>query len=625
MTRRPVHRAGLDRPAPLASTRVDTSTIPARRRTAPHKVGHGGHPPRSVATLPSGPVSPSSTDSAAPGGSRGDLNQTPGGSGAAAREPAPASDVATSGGPPEPTPGVEAGLHAYESLVALCRHDVDAFCEFVLRDEETGAPIEQAEMHVAMQSAYDEHRFVIVLAHPESGKTQQFAVGRTLHELGRNPELRTVFLNNGQDGAKKNLSAAKKYIERSEELRAVFPRLRPGALWREDAVTVERSGYSRDPSIYCLGFHGNILGARIDRAVVDDLLDYENTRTEQARRDASSWFKRTFLTRLTRDARLAFLTNAWHEEDLAHELEDDGWFTLRYPVLDARGRSTWPERWSLGRIAEWRRRLGELEFARMFLCEPRDPGAMSFRPEWLRAALRRGVGYGFVDQVGDPPHGALIVTGCDLGASRRMTGGATTMLTLCVHRSGLRQLVAARSGRWSGGDVMRNLVDVGERYGGVIVVEDNGIQRHIVELANEEGVAVPVPVLPFYTGRNKYDVTLGVDAMAAEFEAGRWMLPSGRSGRDVPDEVRRLLGEARAYSPGSHPGDRLMGLWFARTWALRRLRALQAGPKGGVRVRVFGGRPELPAPAQPPARRDRPSDAELRRRVRALTTRAEPR
>jgi hypothetical protein len=467
---------------------------------------------------------------------------------------------------------------------------VNTFCEFVLRDEETGTPVEQVPMHVEMQSAYDKERFVVVLGHPESGKTQQLVVGRTLFELGNDPTERHVFLNNGQDGAKKNLGAVKKYVERSEELRAVFPNLRPGGLWREDAITVEGAGLSRDPSVYCLGFHGNITGARIDRAKVDDLLDYENTRSESARQDAESWFKRTFLTRLTRRSTLAFLTNAWHEDDLAHNLEADGWRTLRYPVLNQKGQSTWPERWSLERVAEWRRRLGELEFARMFLCEPRDPGAMSFRPEWLRTALRRGVGFGLVPYVEEPPSGALIVTGCDIGASRKMTGGATSMLTLCVYASGMRQIIGARAGRWSGGDVLRNLVEVGEQFGGVIVVEDNGIQRHIVDLANEEGLAPPVPVLPFYTGRNKYDLTLGIDAMAAEFEANRWRIPSGKGGKDVPEEVRKLLGEMRSYSPGAHPGDRLMGCWFARTWALRKLRALQSGRAGGgtVRAAVYG-------------------------------------
>lgn len=490
----------------------------------------------------------------------------------------------------EATPGIEPGVHAYESLVALCRHDVNAFMEFVLRDEETGRPVEQARMHVEMQAAYDAEGFLLVMAHPESGKTQQLVVGRTLFELGRDPTERHVFLNNGQDGAKKSLGAVKKYIERSEELRAVFPKLRPGRLWREDAIVVDGAGLSKDPSVYCLGFHGNITGARIDRAKVDDLLDFENTRTETARQDAESWFKRTFLTRLTSRASCVFLTNAWHEEDLAHTLPDDGWHSLRYPVLDEQGKSTWPERWPIARIEDWRKRLGPLEFTRMFLCEPRDPGAVSFRPEWLRSALRRGANFGLVDQVVHAPEGALIVTGVDLGASRKMTGGVTAMYTAAVYPSGLRQLIAARSGRWSGGDVLRNLVDVGERFGGVIVVEDNGVQRYIVELGNEEEVAVPVPVLPFYTGRNKYDLTLGVDAMATEFEAGRWLLPSGRRGRETPEEVKRLLREMRAYTPGGHPGDRLMALWFARTWALRRLRALQAGRNrgGSIRARVFG-------------------------------------
>jgi hypothetical protein len=482
---------------------------------------------------------------------------------------------------------VTAGQHAYESLIQLCRKDVNAFAEFVLRDEETKEPIEQAKIHVEMQAAYDRERFIKVLAHPESGKTQQLVICRTLFELGNDATERHVFLNNGQDGAKKSLGAVKKYIEKSKELRAVFPKLLPGNLWREDAIVVEGAGMSRDPSIYCLGFHGNITGARIDRAKVDDLLDYENTRTPEARKDVDSWFRRTFLSRLTGRSTLAFLTNAWHEEDLGFTLSEDGWFSLHYPVLDDSGQPTWPERWDLPRIALWRRRLGELEFARSFLCEPRDAGAMSFRPEWLRGALRRGVGYAFVDNLAEAPSNALIVTGSDIGASKKLRGGASTLFTVCVYPNGMRQLIAARSGRWSGGEFMANLVDVGERYGGVIVVEDNGVQKHLVDLANEDGTAIPVPVLPFYTGRNKYDVTLGIDALGAEFESNRWIFPSGRSGRDIPEEVRRLMGECRAYSPGTHPGDRLMALWFARTWALRRLRGLQSGRQPGAKVRAM--------------------------------------
>jgi hypothetical protein len=493
---------------------------------------------------------------------------------------------------PVPTK-VEAGRYAYESLIALARQDVNTFCEFVLRDEERGTPVEQGAMHLEMQDAYEESRFVIVLAHPESGKTQQFGVGRTLFDLGRNPDLRCVYLNNTQDGGKKTLTSTKKYLERSEELRAVFPHLKPGGLWREDAITVERRTFSKDPSIYCLGFHGNILGARIDRAVVDDLLDYENTKTDSGRKDASSWFKRTFLTRLSVDARLAFLTNAWHEEDLAHELENEGWRILRYPVLDSAGRSTWPSQWPLARIAEVRRRLGELEFARMFLCKPRDPGAEVFGMESITKALQRGVGYGLLKHLDpdDLPAGAFVVTGVDLGASKKMTGGVTAFETVLFYPTGTRQLVGARSGRWSGRAILRNLSEVGDAYGGVIVVEDNGVQRYIREIAEEEGdhFDIAAPVLPFYTGRNKHDPTLGIDAMAAEFEGGRWRLPSGRGGLAVPAEVKLLNGELRAYTPNTHAGDRMMALWMARTWGLQRLARMRRDPgRGGVRVSVIG-------------------------------------
>lgn len=658
MPRRTPDRAPLPRPAPV-STRVDTARSGTVGHEAPgvgQVGGGGGRGAGPSAPLRAGTVAPSSSFSQRAGETRVYLNQSDGGPGDPARQavkgngPRPLDAPKRSGkrglsspsrplGAPEELEGdsdglrddveagaprsvegssarsgqspsgagrseaasdgrerIEAGRNAYESLIALCRHDVNAFNEFVLRDEETREPIEQAPMHVEMQDAYDRHGFVVVLAHPESGKTQQLGVGRTLFELGRNPDLRVVFLNNTQDGGVKTLRSAKKYLERSEELRAVFPHLKPGGLWREDSITVERKTFSKDPSIYCLGFHGNILGARIDRAVVDDLLDFENTRTEAARRDASSWFKRTFLTRLSKQAKLAFLTNAWHEEDLAHELENDGWKVLRYPVLDDAGQSTWPTQWPLARIAEWRARLGELEFTRMFLCRPRDPGAEVFGAELLARTLRNGRGYGLVRSLDDSdlPPGAFVVTGVDLGASKKMTGGFTAMYSVLFYPTGTRQLVGARSGRWSGPGILRNIAEVGDLYGGTVVVEDNGVQRYLREIAEEEGDTfdLSVPVLPFYTGRNKYDMTLGIDAMAAEMEGGRWRIPSGRSGRPDPrSEVGKLIGELRAYAPNSHPGDRLMALWFARTWGMQRLARMRRGRErpGGVRVSVIGG------------------------------------
>jgi hypothetical protein len=197
-----------------------------------------------------------------------------------------------------------------------------------------------------------------------------------------------------------------------------------------------------------------------------------------------------------------------------------------------------------------------------------------------------------------------VVTGVDLAAGvKRVTGAVTCLYTLFVHPNGLRQPVSIRSGRWGAKQIFGNMQQVAEDFGGVMVVEDNGMQRHLVELARELGLGMddtlPVPVIPFTTGKNKVDPTLGIDNMAAEMENGRWLIPVGagkaRGGKLIytPErEVQAWLSELSAYDPAQHPGDRLMASWMANVYAKRQQRIIRraiSGRNGGVRARVIGG------------------------------------
>src|SRR6476661_3545968 len=95
----------------------------------------------------------------------------------------------------------EEAERARAAHLELCRNDVNAFIEYVMVDEETGKYLEQARIHVLMQRAMDEQTpgyqaaanddeelkpeekggaRLVVMAHPESGKTNQLAVGRVL-------------------------------------------------------------------------------------------------------------------------------------------------------------------------------------------------------------------------------------------------------------------------------------------------------------------------------------------------------------------------------------------------------------------------------------------------------------
>lgn len=71
-----------------------------------------------------------------------------------------------------------------------------------------------------------------------------------------------------------------------------------------------------------------------------------------------------------------------------------------------------------------------------------------------------------------------------------------------------------------------------------------------------------IPVRPFTTGRNKVHPEFGIEGVAAEMAAGKWIIPN-MDGR-FHSEVEALINEMLYYDPKAHTGDRLMSLYFAR-------------------------------------------------------------
>ena len=200
----------------------------------------------------------------------------------------------------------------------LARRDPDVFMSMVLQDEESGNVVQQGPYHSEWQKLITKQRRLIVWSHVESGKTQQLSIGRVLWELGVNPALRIVVVSNTGMQSQKLVKSVGEYIDQNEVLHEIFPDLVRGGPWTSDNITVKRSTPAKDPSMQAVGMHGNILGARIDLLILDDVLDYENTRTDYQRREAQRWVESTLFGRLTRKARAVFIGNAWHREDMMH-------------------------------------------------------------------------------------------------------------------------------------------------------------------------------------------------------------------------------------------------------------------------------------------------------------------
>lgn len=454
-----------------------------------------------------------------------------------------------------------------EVHLARARQDPADFAAYVLRDEETGMPIALTPMHREWHNLITRHKRTLLWAHIEAGKSQQVSIARVLFELGRNPNLRVMIVSNTNAQAQKLTTLIAKYIEKSDELHRVFPNLKPakGMPWNTHQLFVERTSSAKDASVQTTGLYGSVLGARVDLLILDDVLDYENALSVAQREKLYGWYKSTLEGRLTRKGRVICVGTAWHRDDIMHRFAamPAAWMAVRYPVMDAKGEPTWPNRWSKRRIEEKRVALGPVEFARQLECIARSDEEARFKMGWIERGLENGrkQGVGMVGGIGRVPDGWRIYTGVDLSVGKSVKGDLTVLFTIAVDPSDNRRVLRIKSGRWESDVIMQQIVDTYQKFGGVFFVEDNGAQDYILQIVRKIS---SVPVLPYHTGAKVHrHPELGIEAMAVEHANGKWIIPVEADGHPHP-EVQAWINEMLYYDPKTHAGDRLMASWFAR-------------------------------------------------------------
>lgn len=494
-----------------------------------------------------------------------------------------------------------AAKEAREGLIALARKDAAVFCEYVLKDEETKADVENAPHHWVWQRILDAHPSVVIFAHIESAKTSAISLGRTLWETGNDPTLRHAIASANQDQAKKVLRAVRTYIESSDELREVFPDLLPSEPWTDTAITVHRKTFSRDPTVQVCGASGTVIGSRLDRITLDDILKWSNCNTPHKRLEMVAWYNATFGGRLVQRGRFRAVGVPWYEDDLLEVLaKRPGTKAFRFPVQKADGSSNWPARWPMERIADLRLNMLPREVARQLDVRPLKTGSSRVDEAWITRCVRNGDGITLLDRI-DPeqlPPGAFVTHGVDIASSKRKKrlGGKSTILSVLHYPDGMRQLVGAQGGNWKAPEFRDRLVRTHELLGGSIFVEDVGVQGFLIEILDER--AHHVPVYPFTTtGAAKWDPNHGVESIINEFQRGRWIIPN--VGGSTAPVVAEVLQDVRDFDPAEHTGDYLMGLWFAKEGGrlFERLRAADDRLNESAASPVIEAAPE-PAPPE---------------------------
>jgi hypothetical protein len=443
-----------------------------------------------------------------------------------------------------------------------------------------------------------------------------------LYRIGKLRRTRGAVISATQAQAKKVLSVCKDYIV-NPAYRMVFPDILPShsRAWTDSQFTVQRPEGIKDPTLVAYGIDGALLGARLDFIAVDDILNRQNTATKDQRDKVFEFFDSMVMSRLEHDAQVIVSNSAWHQDDLLHRLERQGWPVIRmqingdvyikdgitggiarktkvgkkevtkvepwdHPLLvptekDAADQSfgercriqghkdddvLWPERFPDGpglleRLRE--RHPITSEFNRLFMSMCRDDGEAMCKAEWIEKCKAKAREMK-VFSLTESRHGGDTYTGVDLAFSKSDSADYCALFTFEVLDSGHRKILDIERGKWSGAELKAKILDVHNRYDSILRVENNAAQQMIVDLLAQENIGLPIK--GHTTGQNKANISTGVHSIFNDMAHGLWLIPNDANGR-VHKNVQIWIDESLYYTPEAHTGDVLMASWFAREQA----------------------------------------------------------
>ncbi|BAE53085.1 phage terminase large subunit [Paramagnetospirillum magneticum] len=385
--------------------------------------------------------------------------------------------------------------------------------------------------------------------------------------LACNPDLRIMVLAADLALAKKMVRNVKRIIERHPLTQGLKPKRRDQ--WAADQFTVNRPGELRDPSMVAKGIGANITGSRAEIVICDDVEVPNTCDTAPKRADLRERLAEIEYVMVPGGTQLYVGTPHSYYTIYADRprLEAgesrpflDGFHRLELPLIDARGRSAWPERFPIERIGAIRKRSGPNKFDSQMMLRPVNIADGRLDPDRLRlyeAELSYGEGNGVpLLTIGAK---RMVAASCwwDPAYGAPGKGDASVVAALFTDEDGLYWLHRVR---YLEHDPARTETDeatqlcrqvarfADELHLPAVQLETNGLGRFLPGLLRRElgGAGIACAVIEASSKRAK-DQRI-IDAFDAVLAAGA--LHVHRSVWDTP-----FIAEMREWQPGARGRD----------------------------------------------------------------------
>jgi predicted phage terminase large subunit-like protein len=209
--------------------------------------------------------------------------------------------------------------------------------------------------------------------------------------LACNPDIRIMVLAADFALAKKMVRNVKRIVERHPLTQGLKPKRREQ--WAADQFTVNRPGELRDPSMVAKGIGANITGSRAEIVICDDVEVPNTCDTAPKRVDLRERLAEIDYVMVPGGTQLyvgtphSFYTIYADQARLeAGEQRPflDGFHRLELPLIDAKGKSAWPERFPLERIGSLRKRSGPNKFDSQMMLRPVNIADGRLDPDRIR-------------------------------------------------------------------------------------------------------------------------------------------------------------------------------------------------------------------------------------------------
>lgn len=226
-------------------------------------------------------------------------------------------------------------------------------------------------------------------------------ISMPIHAAAKDPNLRFLIVQNTFDNAAKKLAEIRGHWQGNVMLRACYPDVRPGRIWKTDAACLTRTKDNPEATFECAGTSTRVTSRHYDCIVEDDTvapdlsdLGIENLAPTKEQVANAIGYHRLVLPLLVdpSKSRNIVIGTRWFIQDLLSWIGDNEPYFISYSracresegAPDEFGDITYPERFSEEVLAQLKTSMGPYMFSCLYLNKPLSSEQMVFLPEWIQ-------------------------------------------------------------------------------------------------------------------------------------------------------------------------------------------------------------------------------------------------